>query len=227
MPAASRAPNNIKANWDINPAFGGPILRDKLWFFGAARYNVNVRLRRGALLEPQRQQSERLDLRTRYQSPGLERTEAAGHAARVSWQATPRHKLGFITYNTTYCFCPTDASLTRAWEAGQRADYPNQRLLAGDWTFPPTNRLLVEGSGANLQVGEQPIALGRPGRGDDPRAGAGDRYAVPRGRDLPDPGSERLHLRGAFSYVTGAHAFRVGGPTGAATSASWSTTCRR
>jgi hypothetical protein len=33
-------PNKIKANWDINPAFGGPILRDKVWFFGAARYNV-------------------------------------------------------------------------------------------------------------------------------------------------------------------------------------------
>jgi hypothetical protein len=35
-------PNKIKANWDINPAFGGPILRDKVWFFGAARYNVTA-----------------------------------------------------------------------------------------------------------------------------------------------------------------------------------------
>ena len=32
----------IKANWDINPAFGGPILRDRLWFFGAARYTVTA-----------------------------------------------------------------------------------------------------------------------------------------------------------------------------------------
>jgi hypothetical protein len=35
-------PNKIKANWDINPAFGGPILHDKIWFFGAARYNVTA-----------------------------------------------------------------------------------------------------------------------------------------------------------------------------------------
>src|SRR5256714_4134465 len=36
------APNSIKANWDINPAFGGPIMKDKVWFFGAARYNVTA-----------------------------------------------------------------------------------------------------------------------------------------------------------------------------------------
>jgi len=27
--------------WDINPSFGGPIVRDKLWFFGTYRYQYN------------------------------------------------------------------------------------------------------------------------------------------------------------------------------------------
>src|SRR5207247_7152824 len=27
--------------WDINPSFGGPIVRDKLWFFGTYRYQMN------------------------------------------------------------------------------------------------------------------------------------------------------------------------------------------
>ncbi len=30
-------PGNIKANGDFNPGFGGPISRDKLWFFLSGR----------------------------------------------------------------------------------------------------------------------------------------------------------------------------------------------
>ena len=31
-------PQSLAKAWDINPAFGGPIVRDKLWFFGTFRY---------------------------------------------------------------------------------------------------------------------------------------------------------------------------------------------
>src|SRR4029453_13121111 len=31
-------PNKLHQNWDIDPGFGGPIKKDRLWFFGAARY---------------------------------------------------------------------------------------------------------------------------------------------------------------------------------------------
>ena len=35
------AANSIKKLWDVNPSFGGPIVRDKLWFFGTFRYQIN------------------------------------------------------------------------------------------------------------------------------------------------------------------------------------------
>ena len=35
------AVNSIQKLWDINPSFGGPIVRDKLWFFGTYRYQVS------------------------------------------------------------------------------------------------------------------------------------------------------------------------------------------
>ena len=35
------AANSIKKLWDVNPSFGGPIVRDKLWFFGTYRYQIS------------------------------------------------------------------------------------------------------------------------------------------------------------------------------------------
>ena len=36
------APLKPKKLWDINPSFGGPIKRDRLWFFGSYRYQRNL-----------------------------------------------------------------------------------------------------------------------------------------------------------------------------------------
>ena len=66
---------------------------------------------------------------------------------RLTWQATPRNKIGFTSSNTTYCFCPSSASATTAREASSHADYPEQRLIAGDWTMPATDRLLFDVKG--------------------------------------------------------------------------------
>src|SRR5204863_1847078 len=38
MDRGLRAPDSLKQILDINPGFGGPIKRDKIWFNGAARY---------------------------------------------------------------------------------------------------------------------------------------------------------------------------------------------
>ena len=33
--------NTMKIQYDVNPGFGGPIIRDRLWFFSSARWNGN------------------------------------------------------------------------------------------------------------------------------------------------------------------------------------------
>jgi hypothetical protein len=35
------ATNSFKQVWDVNPSFGGPIVRDKVWFFATFRYQYN------------------------------------------------------------------------------------------------------------------------------------------------------------------------------------------
>jgi hypothetical protein len=40
-----RAPQELLKIWDVNGALGGPIKRDRLWFFAAARYQGNGKRR--------------------------------------------------------------------------------------------------------------------------------------------------------------------------------------
>src|SRR5262245_57055490 len=36
------ATNSMKKLWEVNPSFGGPIVKDKLWFFGTFRYQNSL-----------------------------------------------------------------------------------------------------------------------------------------------------------------------------------------
>src|SRR5262249_59882384 len=38
-PRNLRAVNRVKKLWDFNPAIGGPIVKDRLWFYGGFRSN--------------------------------------------------------------------------------------------------------------------------------------------------------------------------------------------
>ncbi len=203
-------PNSIKANWDINPAFGGPILRDRIWFFAATRYNVNEDYVAGLFWNKNVNNPNAWTYDPDTSRRVWNEQRQPDVQVRVSWQATPRNKLGFTGYDTKYCFCPTDASLTRAWESGVRADYPLQRLIAGDWSFPATNRILAEGnwqvykSESNrspwdgLAAGMIPVQEQSTGM----TYRAGETYRVQR--------QSVYTFRGALSYVTGAHALKVG-----------------
>ena len=205
------APNSIKANWDINPAFGGPILRDKIWFFAAARYNVTADYVAGLYWNRNANDPNAWTYEPDTSRRVWNEQKQPDSQVRVSWQASPRNKLGFTYYNTSYCFCPTDASLTLSWEAGQRADYPFQRLIAGDWTLPLTNRMLVEANGQiyESESNRSPWAGLAEGMIPVQEQTTGMRYRAAESFRVQ---SQSVYTyRGAFSYVTGAHAFKVGG----------------
>jgi len=204
-------PNSIKANWDINPAFGGPILRDKIWFFGAARYNVTADYVAGLYWNANTNNPDAWTYEPDKSRRVWNEQKQPDTQLRVTWQATPRNKVGATYYNTSYCFCPTDASLTLAWEAGQRADYPFQRLVAGDWTLPLTSRMLIEANGQvyKSQSNRSPWSGLAQGMIPVQEQSTGMRYRAAEMYRVQD--QSVYTFRGAFSYVTGAHAFKIGG----------------
>ena len=72
---------------DFNGAVGGPIVKDKLWYFGSGRY-----------------QSTFLQIPNTFNtdgSPGVEDADIKSFVVRGTWQATPRNKFA-ATYQRNY-----------------------------------------------------------------------------------------------------------------------------
>ena len=205
-----RTPNALKENWDINPGFGGPILKDRLWFYAAARYNVTSDYAAGLFENRNANNPNVWTFEPDTSRRVWNEQKQPDTQLRMTWQANPKHKVGFTWYDTTYCFCPTDASSTLAFEAATRRDYPLQRLMMGDWTFPATNRLLFEVSGMayRSESNDVPWEDLNPLMVPALEQSTGLRY---RAKDEYRILLQRVYaLRFATSYITGAHSFKVG-----------------
>ena len=228
-----RTPDSLKQILDINPGFGGPIIRDKIWFNVAARYsrawnftpvffNTNAGNPNVWTYEP--------DL----SRPGSNENTVKNLTGRVAWQATMKHKFGFTYDPSDACECPRSLTASFSPEANV-VNYvitrPN-RNLAAQWTAPLTNRLLLESS-----------IVSRNSTAARARASDGGPTSLPSGGGVVDavnpyfaPGpvplirvqeqstgfsyrgsplgristNNLLYWRSAASYITGAHAFKVG-----------------
>src|SRR5712691_11053915 len=111
------APNTVNQLLDVNPAFGGPIAREKLWFHVAARYD------RAFNYAPVYFNKNAGNPNLWTYDPDVSREAAATENtirnvnARVTWQATPRNKFAFTYDNSRVCDCPRRLRSNEAPEA--------------------------------------------------------------------------------------------------------------
>ncbi len=208
-------PDAIKRLWDFNPAFGGPLKRDKIWFHttmrltGAASYaslfhNKNAGNPNAWTYEPDTSR------------PAFNDHTIRNANVRVTWQATPKHKLA-LSYDPSYiCDCPRGLTATVAPEARLMdyvTNYP-KNFLFGDWTAPVTNRLLFESAFVrhwSLTTRPQENFHFTPGPVKmvsvmEQTTGMTYRASWQAHRTKNDT----FFWRGAVSYITGAHAFKTG-----------------
>jgi hypothetical protein len=127
--------NTVRDIWDVSPALGGPILRNKLWFFEAFRHNGRFEDPVGAsyLSDPSRAatlKSWQWDENT-----------------RLTWQVSPRNKINLYFEDSN--LTTPDLSLSNLIPIETSTDYtqPKLYLFQGKWTAPLTNRLLIEAGG--------------------------------------------------------------------------------
>ena len=203
------APNSVKKLWDVNPAFGGPMKRDTLWFHTTIRHD-SAKSYVPMFFNKNAGNPNAWTYEADTSRPASTETTWRDAYGRLTWQATPKNKVAGTFEIADECACPRSNSITaqRAPEAVLFEYFKPRRIISGDWTLPATNRLLVDAAfvktdnlatrpnarlNALSQVVEQSSNLTF-------RASTGGQYTW----------NKTFWSRASLSYITGAHAFKVG-----------------
>jgi hypothetical protein len=199
-----RAVDKIDRIYDFNFAQGGPIKRDRLWFFTSARaWSVNAPI--ADTFYPDGRQ-------------GIDDQRIKSALLRLTWQISPRHKFSAyydeIDKYRGHGMNAGDDPLT----ASQVWTSPIYNDGAAKWTATLSDRLLVE-TGFSFNY-EEYVIKNQPGvvkeRGTPEWYAGASRNDIDRGTrwsGLATWGGrypDRYNLQSSMSYVTGAHSIKAG-----------------
>jgi len=207
------APSSLKKLYDVNGALGGPIKRDKLWFYFTSRYFTNESYIAGlfypadpAAAIRNEDKGHQANLGTWTRDNNLRLTYALSQKSKISaWYAYQRKQDPFWTINAT--LSPEAARVTE-W-------YTQLGTLT--WTYAATNRLLIE---AGISPGASPdtilaqadrnsgIPIVEQGGGVNPLAKPMT-YRASTAADMYDNVRQQSY-KASMSYVTGAHSAKFG-----------------
>jgi hypothetical protein len=203
-------PNAVRQNGDVNPAFGGPIAQNTLWFFGAYRRQIAKNWVGGIFHDSSWNDPNvhalNLDPNHRVSVDGVW-NEGNG---RLTWQATPKHKVGVWYAKEHMCTCPSAIRPTTSPGFDNLWGRPHN-LATVEWSAPVTNRLLFE-AGMLYQKfvwSWEPLDGTSPGVIGHLEQSTGVNFKLRPGGYARRWQHDR-RARAALSYVTGAHAFKVG-----------------
>jgi hypothetical protein len=218
--AGLRAPNKLAKIWDVSGAVGGPLRRDRLWFFSATRYQGNHRLVGGMFKNLNAGNVNAWTYVPDLNSQATSDSSWKNVSTRLTWQASARHKFNFYWDEQRNCTeCNDGGTATRAPEARNNNQSP-PRVQQVTWTSPATQRLLFEGGfGTNLILGYGP----KPNLSNSSAmipvqeqcsAGCADNGGIAglnyRANSWYVADSSVYNWRAAATYVTGQHSAKIG-----------------
>jgi hypothetical protein len=217
--AGLRSPDAIRRLYDVNPGFGGPLRRDKLWFYFSARRAIASRWAAGEFYDRNFNNPNVWTYEPDLSRPLSNDSDVNDGRLRVTWQALPKVKIGGLYVQQTARNWPsvrdsngiTAAGTTLyAYEASPYHYFPLERQVTVDATSPVNNNLLVEGAlkhGVERAVRNRVPGL-NPSMINVLEQATGRQY---RAREIYiNRPSYTYFYRASVSYITGAHAFKVG-----------------
>ena len=205
----------IRKIYDYGFGVGGPVAKDRLWFYTAHRWWGAQNNVPGNYFNA--------TPGTRFYTPDLSRPAYTdnyqqAHDVRLTAQVTSKQKLTFHTSLQSNCNCyfDVDNPVPRSPDAANHVRYKPQRLFQGTWSYPRTNRLLFEAGAGHLYD----VQYNLRSDNSSPSAMAYQELSTGLRYGARTDGLNTISLgwqpawvytqRAAVSYVTGSHALKVG-----------------
>lgn len=214
-----RSVDKVNKIWDFNLGIGGPIRKDRLWFFGSARHwGVHSPIA-GTFVVPSGSTVNDCQAGRVSCGQGVDDQQIKSAVLRLTWQISPRNKISAY-------FDEIDKFRGHGMNAGVDVDTASQvwtSPLYNDgvlkWTSPVTNQLLLE-AGFAMNY-EQYVIVNQDGVNKDRGSAAwyagASRTDIATGTLWSGFGSgqggrypDRYTLGSSASYVTGSHNIKAG-----------------
>ena len=146
LAAAGLSSNGIKEQWDWNPAVGGPIVQDRLWFFSSYRNAGANQFISGAFynVTPQPTPGRPWFYTPDRSRPATSKVTDISYSTRITVQATPRNKVtGFFDSQPHHIWNRNLVGNVSPEATTYTPALPNYFLHLG-WKSPVTSRFLLE-----------------------------------------------------------------------------------
>jgi hypothetical protein len=215
--------NELKKLWEVNPALGGPIRRDSLWFYGTFRHQGNRQLVAGMFENRNAGDPTKWTYDPDPSRQAVDDGTWKNGSLRLTWQATPRNKFNVWWDEQSVCqHCVGGGSRTglvfaggiQSPEAHGRTEGFPQRMAQATWSSPASNRMLLEASlglGPDIQFGGlQKNSYDKTLIRVTDQGGAIPNLAY-RAAFWSRPRGLTRVMQGSLSYVTGSHNAKFGG----------------
>jgi hypothetical protein len=187
-------PLGLAYTYEINPSFGGPIKRDKAWFY----FTYKLQDTKSYTTLPDRSQG------TQQNWPNY------SYVTRVTWQATSRDKIRFYFDKQMNGQRYEGLGATTTIEASHKLWTPSGQTPQLKWMQATTNRLMLEAGITlyDLNFRREP----QPGVGplDLPRFEVATGVSSGTYAGTMDSGSKNYTSAASATYVTGSHSFKAG-----------------
>jgi hypothetical protein len=149
------ATNSIQKLWDVNPSLGGPIVRDKLWFFGTYRYQVSRQNVASMYVNKNAGDPTKWTYVPDLAQQAVDDGTWKNGSLRLTYQPTPRNKFNVwssVQYSCIHCIQGGDgtglgfgASVSSPEGTETNENHPSM-MNQLSWSSPITSRILLEAS---------------------------------------------------------------------------------